>query len=95
MTANMKSLIGIAVFTLGALPLVAGGVMGADHMYAVGLSRVTERALAALLIAEIVCLSVGLYLIATRSRSRKPFATYRTAAELTDRHSDYIGVTAV
>jgi hypothetical protein len=57
---DMKRLIGVALFTLGALPLVlvmAGWVMWMDHMYTVGLSLGAVRALVALLMADIVCLS--------------------------------------
>jgi hypothetical protein len=63
----------MALLTLGALPLVlaiAGWVLWLHHSYTIGVSPSAERVLAALLMADIVCLSVGLYLIATRSSSR-------------------------
>jgi hypothetical protein len=66
----MKRLIGIALLTLGAVPLAAGWLMWADHTYTLGLSHSAEAALAALLIADIVCLSVGLYLIVAGSSLR-------------------------
>ena len=70
---DMKRLIGIALFTLGALPLVlvmAGWVMCMDHAYTLGLSFSAERVLAALLMADIGSLSVGLYLVAANPSSR-------------------------
>jgi hypothetical protein len=63
----MKRLIGIALLTLVALPLallMAGWLMWMDHAYTLGLSLNAKRVLTALLMADIVCLSVGLYLIA-------------------------------
>jgi hypothetical protein len=58
----MKRLIGIALFILGALPLVlvmARWVMWMDHAYTLGLSLNAERVLAALLMADIVCFVCG------------------------------------
>jgi len=63
----MKRLIGIALLTLAGLtlvPVMAGWVMWTDHAYTLGLSLSAERVLVALLMADIVCLSVALYLIA-------------------------------
>jgi hypothetical protein len=69
----VKRIIGITLFVLAALPLVlvmAGWVMWIDHTYTLGLSLRADRVLAPLLVADIVCLSVGLYLIAGKSSSR-------------------------
>jgi hypothetical protein len=69
----MKKLIGIALLTFGALPVAlvgAGWVMWMDHMYTIGLSLNAERALVVLLVAEIICFAVGLYLIATNPSPR-------------------------
>lgn len=65
--------LGITLVTLTALPLVlviAGWVMWMDHAYTLGLSLRAERGLAALLMADIVCLSVGLYFDCSKSSSR-------------------------
>jgi len=69
----MKRLIGTALLTLGALPLVlvgAGWLMWMDQMYTIGVSLNAERTLVILLVAEIICLAVGLYLIATNPSPR-------------------------
>ena len=74
----MKSLIGISLLTLGALPMVLIGAAWAawrDHMYTIALSLNAERALVGLLVAEIFCLAIGLYLIA---KSPSPRANWDT-----------------
>jgi hypothetical protein len=62
----MKRLIGVALLVLGALPLLAGWIMWMGHMYTVGLSLNAERALGILFMADVVCLTVGLYLITSK-----------------------------
>jgi hypothetical protein len=66
----VKRLIGIALLVLGALPLllaISGWFMWTSHMRTIGLSFDAERGLAALLLADIVCVAIGLYLIKSRS----------------------------
>jgi hypothetical protein len=41
--------------------------MWTSHMRTIGLSLVAERGLAALLMADIVCVATGLYLMKSRS----------------------------
>jgi hypothetical protein len=62
----MNWLIGISLLVLGALPLLAGWIMWMGHMYTVGLSLNAERALEVLFMADVVCLTVGLYLITSK-----------------------------
>ena len=69
----MKRLIGITLLLLGVLPLVLVGIgwaMWKDHMYTIGLSLNAERALVGLFVAAIICLAIGLYLIATNPSPR-------------------------
>lgn len=66
----MKRLVGIALLVLGALPLLLviwGWFMWTRHMRTIGLSHNAERGLALLLMASIVCVATGLYLIKSRS----------------------------
>lgn len=68
--ADMKRLVGIALLVLGALPLllvISGWFMWTSHMRTIGLSLDAERGLAVLLMADIVCVATGLYLIKSRS----------------------------
>jgi hypothetical protein len=66
----MKKLVGIAFLVLGALPpllVITGWLMWTSHMRTIGLSLAAERGLVALLMADIVCVATGLYLIRSRS----------------------------
>ena len=66
----MKRMVGIALLVLGALPLllvISGWWVWTSHMYTIGLSLGAERGLAVLLMAGIVCVAIGLYLIKSRS----------------------------
>jgi len=68
--AEMKKLVGIAFLVLGALPpllAITGWLMWTSHMRTIGLSLVAERGLVALLMADVVCVATGLYLIKSRS----------------------------
>ena len=68
----MQRPIGIALLVLGVLPVVlvvAGWFVWKDHMYTVGLSFGSEKVLAGFLVTAIICLVVGLYLVAAGPRT--------------------------
>jgi hypothetical protein len=68
--ADVKRLVGIALLVLGSLPpllVISGWFMWTRHMRTVGFSFDAERGLAVLLMAGIVCVATGLYLIKSRS----------------------------
>ena len=59
----MKKLIGVALLVIGALPPLATSLVWISHMRTIGLSSNAEIVFAGLLVADIVCLAVGTYLI--------------------------------
>jgi hypothetical protein len=71
----MKRITGIAPLIFGALPLallVVGWIMWKNHMHTIGLSPNAEAALMVLVVADIISLAVGLYLIGRRHRQGIP-----------------------
>lgn len=62
----------MAFLGLGALlliPVISGWLMWTGHMRTIGLSLVAERGLLALLMADVVCVAVALYLIKSSPNS--------------------------